>query len=363
MRLIPHPHSCKAADITRSSRLIIAAAGLMALLGTMCAHAQPTEEYVDVGRGNVPVYIPSTYDDTPMPLIVLLHGYGVNGRIQEWYFQFRPHQDDFGFILTTPDGTVDFYNNHFWNATDACCDFFHTNVDDSTYILDLINAIKAQYAIDNRRVYIVGHSNGSYMAYRFACDHADVVAAIAGLAGAMYKDISQCNPANPVSVLHIHGTADDTVLYEGGDVNGTPYPGAIETTEDWAFLNGCSIVADNSKPPLDLDASLPGHETLVTAYPNDCKPGGAAELWTIVGGSHVPDLSISFSPLIIQWLLDHPKPCPGDFNGDNTTNTQDVTAFLNAWVAKEPAADFNNDSMIDTRDVTEFLNAWNAPCS
>lgn len=55
-------------------------------------------------------------------------------------------------------------------------------------------------------------------------------------------------------------------------------------------------------------------------------------------------------------------PCPGDFNADETINTIDITAFLNAWNSGDPRADINGDGVIDTRDVLAFLNAWNGPC-
>ncbi len=326
------------------------------------ASAQSTK-FVDVGRGDVPVYLPSTYDEnTPMPLIIMLHGYGASGAIQESYFRFRNHQESLGFILTIPDGTVDNFGNRFWNATDACCNFSNSTVDDSTYILDLINAIKAECNVAPRSVSIVGHSNGGFMANRFACDHADVVASFASLAGATHDDPNDCNPATTVHMLQIHGTADTTIRYNGGFINGNRYPGAIETVESWAASNGCALVPDDSSPPLDLDRTLPGDETLVTIYPQDCDAGGSAELWTIVDGAHVPNLSTSFSPLVIEWLLDHPKPCLADFNNDGTSNTQDVIAFLNAWAAGESAADFNGDGEINTQDVLAFLNAWAAGC-
>jgi len=54
--------------------------------------------------------------------------------------------------------------------------------------------------------------------------------------------------------------------------------------------------------------------------------------------------------------------CRSDFNGDLTVNTQDVLAFLNAWVAKDPRADFNGDGTINTQDVLAFLNAWTSGC-
>ena len=57
-----------------------------------------------------------------------------------------------------------------------------------------------------------------------------------------------------------------------------------------------------------------------------------------------------------------PADCQADFNGDDTVNTLDVLAFLNAWTSGDPRADFNGDGSVNTLDVLAFLNAWNAGC-
>lgn len=54
--------------------------------------------------------------------------------------------------------------------------------------------------------------------------------------------------------------------------------------------------------------------------------------------------------------------CVADFNGDGNVNTQDVTAFLNAWNAQDASADINMDGNVNTQDVTAFLNLWNIGC-
>jgi len=54
--------------------------------------------------------------------------------------------------------------------------------------------------------------------------------------------------------------------------------------------------------------------------------------------------------------------CVADFNGDGLVNTQDVTAFLNAWNAQDSSADINGDGVVNTQDVTAFLNLWNIGC-
>ena len=55
-------------------------------------------------------------------------------------------------------------------------------------------------------------------------------------------------------------------------------------------------------------------------------------------------------------------PCDADFNADGTVNTLDVIAFLNAYVAADPAADFNGDTVVNSLDFILFLNTWTAGC-
>ncbi len=54
--------------------------------------------------------------------------------------------------------------------------------------------------------------------------------------------------------------------------------------------------------------------------------------------------------------------CVADFNNDGEANTQDVLAFLNAWVMGDPSADINGDGNVNTQDVLAFLNLWNIGC-
>jgi polyhydroxybutyrate depolymerase len=260
------------------------------------------------GDRPVTVEVPSSVKpDVPAPLVIMLHGYSVNGVLEEIYLQLAPLAKARGFLYAHPDGTVNKDGKHFWNATDACCDRDGSGVDDSGYLAQVIKEIKARYNVDPRRVYLVGHSNGGFMSYRMACDHAEEIAAVATLAGAMFADVSRCKPSAPVSILQIHGTADTEVLYEGTTM-APGYPSAATTVKDWAELDGCASTPDTSAPPLDLDVALPGAETRVERYAQGCKPGGGAELWSIQDGLHIPALSADFREKLIDFLYAHPKP-------------------------------------------------------
>ncbi len=69
-------------------------------------------------------------------------------------------------------------------------------------------------------------------------------------------------------------------------------------------LNGCGAL-DHSAPNLDLDGALPGAETSVMSY-DGCR-AGAAVLWTIAGGTHMPSLQPNGPALIFDFLATHPK--------------------------------------------------------
>ncbi len=276
---------------------------LLLLVSTGTAVAQT----IDAGRGELPVHVPSGYDsEAPAPLILLLHGYTASGTQQDAYFNLSGLVDDYGFILVAPDGTEEASErrSRFWNASSSCCNFLGSDVDDVAYLTRLIDAVKAEYAIDESRIALFGHSNGGFMSYRMAHDRSGIIAAMASLAGADQSG----SPANPVHVLQIHGTADTVIAYEGGSFRGGEvHPGARASVEAWALRNGCSGEGVDTGT-LDLDRGLDGLETDVTRYTSGCRGGGAVELWTINGGGHGPAVSDHFSRLVVEWLLAHPKP-------------------------------------------------------
>ncbi len=250
--------------------------------------------------------VPAGYDSTrPTPLLLVLHGYGANGLVQVQYLRLAPLVDSEGVLLVAPDGSFDQEGSRFWNATPGCCDFSETGVDDVGYLRGLITEIRKDYNVDSHRIYVVGHSNGGFMAHRLACDMASEIAAIVSLAGATYKDPASCKPSEPVSILGIHGDADDTILYEGGVFNGG-YPGALETIQHWQVYDRCAPALSIQEAVLDLDRDKPGVDSDIYRY-TGCASGTEVELWRIHGGEHIPVVTRNFGNLVWDWLVRHPK--------------------------------------------------------
>ncbi|MCX5745204.1 MAG: alpha/beta fold hydrolase [Proteobacteria bacterium] len=238
--------------------------------------------------------VPDAFDASKdYPLLLVLHGYGANGFVQKAYFQTAGLLASNDALVLAPDGTTDAMGNQFWNADPGCCDFNHTNVDDVGYLKQLVDDVMADYPVDPTRVVIVGHSNGGYMAYRLACDHAETFAAIGVLAGVASSTPATCLPSQPVSVLHMHGTGDTSV----------PFATAAGSVALWTGKDGCAGGVTPG-PTLDLESTLPGAET-TTATVGGCPAGVAIEQWSITGAGHIPNFIPTYGRLVFDWLTAH----------------------------------------------------------
>ncbi|MDE0889649.1 MAG: hypothetical protein OSA40_09350 [Phycisphaerales bacterium] len=318
-------------------------------------------EYIDAGRGDVRVVRPSDFDpEEPLPLIVLLHAFAYSGEFEESYLQFSAHVDSHRFILCLPNGRLNLTLQRYWNATNACCDIYGQGPDDSSYLRGLIESLSEAYEVDPRRIHLVGHSNGGFMAHRMICDHPGLIAGIATLAGATFENSEDCAFGEPVHVLQAHGTTDPVILYGGGCLVGGCYPSATMTQQFVADDNGCGEVPDATPKPIDLIASIPGDETTVSVFATSCSPGGAAELWTIPDVGHNPPFGTTFSRLVVEWFLDRPKPGePGDLNGDGRVDAADLGLLLTAWGrCSGCSADLDGDGQVGGSDLGLMIALW-----
>ncbi|MBL9004675.1 MAG: prolyl oligopeptidase family serine peptidase [Myxococcales bacterium] len=248
--------------------------------------------------------VPKGYDaKKPTPLVVMLHGLSASGELNELVLHLAPLADARTFLYAYPDGTKDPVGVRFWNATDGCCDFFGSKVDDVAYLTAVIDDLSSRYTVDPQRVFLVGHSNGGYMAHRMACDRSAKIAGIVSLAGGQWIDSSKCRPVGKVSVLQVHGTADTNVAYDGTPLT----PGARQTVAIWANRNACLGPLTTNGVRLDIESTLAGAETKVESY-SGCASDGAVELWTLEGGGHIPAFNAQWPGSIYDFLMAHPKP-------------------------------------------------------
>ena len=219
------------------------------------------------------LFVPS---DTPgMPLVIVLHGNGGTGRQIERHTSFDRIAAREHFVVVYPDAV-----DRHWNDGRPEVD---NGVDDVAFIASLIDEIATKHAIDRKRVYVTGMSNGGIMSYRVACDLADRIAAIAPVTGNLPAAI-RCEPRVPVSVLAINGTEDPLVPYAGGTVGrnrGSVLSAALSTAH-FATHAGCGPATGTVDEP---DANpADGSRTRRTSYA--CPAPVTVELLTLDGAGH-----------------------------------------------------------------------------
>lgn len=286
-------------------RIVISSALFLLMSGAnLPAHASTVQF---PGDRPFSLSVPDSYNKAKAaPLIVALHGYTSSGDETEKYLKLEAVTQKRGILYVHPDGTKDGAGNRFWSATPACCNFYSSKVDDEAYLMSIIDTVSKKYNVDQKRIYVVGHSNGGFMTHHMACTHADRIAAVVSFSGATYDKSASCKPSKPISVLQIWGTSDETIAYNGGAIIGNKYPGALQTVASWGALDKCDMKLRSSARKLDLEAKIAGAETSV-AYYSGCAAKVRVELWSIAGGAHVPALAADFTSKMVNFLLAHPK--------------------------------------------------------
>ncbi|MCB0190680.1 MAG: hypothetical protein KDJ65_01940 [Anaerolineae bacterium] len=109
-------------------------------------------------------YVPPDLPDSPVPLVILLHGGGQNAH-NTWTFEagqrWKTLADEHRFILLLPEGQPDPNNagSHHWNdcRTGATSPDLATTADDVGFILALINWAESTFTIDAQRICARGH--------------------------------------------------------------------------------------------------------------------------------------------------------------------------------------------------------------
>jgi polyhydroxybutyrate depolymerase len=184
------------------------------------------------------------------PLVMFLHGAGATA---EWADDetgwsrlaaregfavafpagLRPDLNSPPKFLTNPPR----WNDHSPSALEA-----RTTVDDVSFLAAVIDDARSRAGIDPRRVFVSGFSNGAGLAFRFAAERAELVAAVAAVAGYCWVDTK---PARPVPTLYLIGSLDPLVPIRGGEVR-SPWlhryvrrPPVAATLERWARAIGC----------------------------------------------------------------------------------------------------------------------------
>ncbi|OLB77965.1 MAG: polyhydroxybutyrate depolymerase [Actinobacteria bacterium 13_2_20CM_2_71_6] len=248
------------------------------------------------------LYRPATLPgSTPVPLVVMLHGGFGSGTQAESTYGWDAEADAGHFVVAYPDGL-----DRAWAVGGGCCGASgRTGVDDVGFIVQLVGTVSHELTIDPARVYATGISNGGLLAYRLACD-TDLFAAIGPDSATL---LGTCPSPKPVSVIHIHGTADPNIPYNGGEGDGIAHingPAVPALNQMWRDIDRCAAPSASTRGP-------------VTTSVATCDGGRVVELVTIAGGGHTwpgagragktdpPGTDLSATDTIWRFFAAHPR--------------------------------------------------------
>ena len=241
------------------------------------------------------IYVPSTWQtNVSSPLLIALHG------LSGWDLQlmdntgFNNLAEANNFIVVYPNGTGEKLGDRGirswnggkvgWCTSGNCPPSQISKIDDVGYISKLIDDVSNRYLIDSKRVYLTGHSNGSQLAQRLACQLSNRITAVAVVAG--HIAIDTCNPDSPVSVLQIYGT-EDTLNPENGGIAKIAFgiysyeyssEPVMKSVQTMAAANGCSSSYSENN-------NLSNKDLTIYTWPG-CKNGVVVSSIKIKGASH-----------------------------------------------------------------------------
>ena len=187
----------------------------------------------------------------PLPLVLVFHGGGGSAKGIATTTLMHELGAANGFIVVYPFGTGKRNNmGGTWNAGGRPPQGSAENngIDDIAFIRALLAEVSRDYPVDPRRIYAAGLSKGGMIAYHLACRMSETFAAVAAVASTLTS--ADCDPAVPVSILHIHGTGDENVPIEGGkgdhSARDSNWPPVHDGLNLWRRVDGCQATQEET---------------------------------------------------------------------------------------------------------------------
>ncbi len=219
------------------------------------------------------VKTPENYES--LPVLFFLHGLGDNINHVNSEHNFQQVANKYNWMVVIPQA-INEGGGSMWNAA-----LMNSTIDDSGFLMALLDSLAVQYPIDQDSVFFTGFSMGGFMSHRMAIEHGDRINAAAPVSGLITFAMANHTPVAPVRMLHVHGTNDVVVGYDGySQYFGSNLGLGVDAILDyWKNANGCT-----NEPIVDTlpDLQNDGLRFVEYVYP------GTKELrhLKVLGGNH-----------------------------------------------------------------------------
>lgn len=183
------------------------ALAVAAFAGVAPAAACDVTTPCEIASGRYFVRAPAGWDGrSALPVAVFFHGYRSSAADTMADAALGEALSKAGVLLVAPDG-----RGGSWTIPGR----LSTGRDDIAYTRDLLADLRRRFPVDERRLVATGFSAGGFMDWLLACEAGGLFAAYAPMSGAFLDPVPAKCPTGPVSLRHIHGTADATVPMAG----------------------------------------------------------------------------------------------------------------------------------------------------
>ncbi|MGB0429588.1 MAG: T9SS type A sorting domain-containing protein [Bacteroidia bacterium] len=288
---------------------------LIGLLIFQLAMAQDSEEkdiMVDGKERYYTMVTPSDYSaDNEYPLVISLHGYyqyissyramiGLDSIAEKEKFIVAYPMGGIVELVTNPMPNCLFPEGLGWDANGYFKQKHGHN--DEKFILELMDQLEKDYNINKSRIYLMGASNGGFMASKIAAKHPEKFAAVS-----CWRLIDSAQATATVPMMITQGDQDPIGNLKGWSLGFTKWN---DIKHDWLNVNGC----DTNATLVELEDLDTTDGSTVTLY----KYNGTEtnqEVWIYMenGGGHL----MPHSPLI--------ERCPDLGEGNRDYKTGEVT--------------------------------------
>ncbi|ASL43031.1 Oxidized polyvinyl alcohol hydrolase [Burkholderia sp. AD24] len=243
------------------------------------------------GQRGYKLYVPAVYNDTPLPLIVMLHGCTQNADDFAAGTRMNELAERHGFLVVYPNQSPAANHSTCWNWFKP--EDQQRDQGEPSLIAGITREVMARYRVDPARVYVAGLSAGGAMAdimlttspdlYAAAGVHSGLAygsakglpSALAAMKGGLSAQRNRSHAAPQRPLIVFHGDADQTVHPSNGIALVAPFDASV------------TDVTTSAASAAQSDAARAPHaQRRYTVQHRLAANGVEAEYWSIHGAGH-----------------------------------------------------------------------------